>query len=192
MIIERKDFNNAEATGKYKDDKEVDDITISWNPLLGLKTQDVKPMIINEDITGAMTPATLLLHEAGHAERFMNVDTKEEMKELRADNKRPVVDAEIWTNNEEKRTILNIEIPYIEAVNKNQPFNILTTSQQQTIRMNHYGITYKTAGVNSITPADGTTVPGQVKPSAFAKKMIMPTENTRVDKSPSKPIIIKQ
>jgi hypothetical protein len=151
----------------------IENVSIDWNPTTGLKTTG----------GGALAPSTALLHEAGHAERLINADTKAEVDALIND---AAPNGTTYDNNEEKRVVDDIETPYIKATNKNQPFNIWVTPQQQGTRTDHRGTPYTTTGVNSITPADDTTVSGQSEPSETAKDLIVPADNTRV----VKPIII--
>ncbi len=151
----------------------VENVSINWNPTVGLKTRNGE----------AFAPATALLHEAGHGERLINTDTETEIDALKND---AAPNGTNYDNNEEKRVVDNIETPYINITNKNQPFNIMVTPQQQGTRTNHRGTPYNTTGANSITPADGTTIAGQSQPLETTKKMIVPTDNTRV----AKPILL--
>ncbi|MEZ4776016.1 MAG: hypothetical protein R3D00_22755 [Bacteroidia bacterium] len=150
-------------------------VEINWKPLEARR---------NTDGTGAVTPATRPFHEAAHAERYINADTKVEVDALLNDLKD---DGTPYDSPEEKRVITTIEIPYINATNKNQPLNIMVTPQQQGERTNHDAFPYLSTGVNSITPANGSIVPGQSQPSETAKKVIVPVDNVRVDR----PLIIK-
>ena len=150
-------------------------MNVNWNPTTALQTAN----------GGALTPATALLHEGAHAERYINADTKVEVDALLNDLK---PDGTAYDNPEEKRVIDNIETPYINATNKNQPFNIMVTPQQEGTRTDHIqGTTYPSTGVNSITPANGSTQKGQSGPSETAKKwlfllIIQELQNQSLDK----------
>jgi RHS repeat-associated protein len=164
---------NDDATKGTMSDTKVSNVSIDWNPTTGMKTSS----------GGAITPATALLHEAGHAERYINTDTKAEVDALKTDLK---PNGTTYDNNEEKRVVDKIETPYINKANSNQPFDFNNTAQQEGTRTDHRGTTYTTTGVNSITPADGTTVTGQSKPTNFGRMPPAAIDNTRV----VKPIII--
>ena len=59
----------------------------------------------------------------------------------------------------------------------------MVTPQQEGTRTDHdQGTTYPSTGVNSITPADGSTQKGQSGPLETAKKIVVPADNTRVVK----------
>ena len=128
---------------------------------------------------GAITPATALLHEAAHAERYINANTKVKVDALKADL---APDGTPYDNAEEKRVVDNIETPYVNAINKNQPLNMMVTPQQEGTRTDHRGTTYTSEGVTSITPANGSTVKGQSKEFDFSKSLVVPVDNTRVAK----------
>jgi RHS repeat-associated protein len=169
IFNEIKTHNDATHGTVNEAGTKVENVSIDWNPTTAMQTTN----------GGAITPATALLHEAGHAERYINADTKVEVDALLNDLE---PDGTGYDNAEEKRVIDNIETPYINATNKNQPFNIMVNSQQEGTRTDHSGTAYQSTGVNSITPANGSTQKGQSMPSETAKKMIVPADNTRVVK----------
>ena len=121
------------------------EVTINWNPTSAQTTIR----------GGKQTPATGLLHEAGHAERYIYVDTPEKVDALREDLKE---NETLYKTAEDQRVIDEIETPYIKATNaqlskdyNKQPFDI--NSQWQGTREEHTGIPYTSTGVNSTTPA---------------------------------------
>ena len=129
--------------------------TIHWNPNLGMTGigNDGTPL------TDAQAPSTSLLHEAGHAQRAIEVDTKEEMDSWKRDH--VTIPGDVYTNTEEKRVIQNIETPYVRAANANNTtykdgkFNI---GEVQLVRTNHWGMSYTTKGINTIAPKDESKV----------------------------------
>ena len=138
------------TVGGYNETKtKVINVNIHWNPTTAIQTS-------NE---GAITPATALLHEGAHAERYINANTKAKVEALKND---VVNDGTSYDNPEEKRVIDKIETPYINSTNENQSFSIMTTQQKEGTRTDHRGRAYKSIGVNSITPADGSKQKGQI------------------------------
>lgn len=125
------------------------DVTVFWNPTVALRTLD----------GGAFTPATALLHEGAHAERFITADTREKIDAVLRDQKRNGTD---YDTDEERRVIDNIETPYIKKANEENGKDFrFYKPQQERSRANHRGTTYSSKGTTSIEPArEGVDVTG--------------------------------
>jgi len=112
-----------------------------------------------------------------HGLRYLNADTKEKLDALLKDKQPNNTD---YDDNEEKRVIDNIETPYINKTNANEPLKLNATRQQQGTRTDHRATkTYNTTDVNSITPADGSLQKGQSIPY---KQPVAPADHTNVAK----------
>ena len=145
-------LHNDNTKGKINDTHtKVENVTISWNPFVALKTTN----------GGAISPATALLHEAGHAERYIEANTKAKIQALEVDLKN---DGTVYDNPEEKRVFDKIETPYVTKTNKNQPNDLYMTPQQEGTRQDHRGTTYLSKGVTSIVPAGSVEVEGLSQP----------------------------
>lgn len=129
--------------------------TILWNPDMGIigVGNDLTPL------TTAISPSTILLHEAGHAQRAIGVDTQEEIESWNSD--RVQIPGDLYTNKEEKRVIQNIEAPYVQAANSNNTTykeGWFYIGEVQVVRTNHLMEKYDTKGVNTIAPKDESKV----------------------------------
>ena len=122
-------INEDETKSEIYKNKTFIKINVFWNPNLGL--------VLTND--GELTPATALLHEAAHALRRLQTNSKKEFDKFIEDKKDNGTD---YDNNEEKRVIDKVETPYVKKTNK-------TSKEKQGTRKDHRGFTIKTKGPNS-------------------------------------------
>jgi RHS repeat-associated protein len=165
------------TTGNLSDDKtKIIDVQITWNPNAAAEAE-------GGGRNGAVSPSTILLHEADHAKRLIETDTKQEVSQLMSDSN---PNGSGYDNNEEKRVIEGTETNYIKKVNSYELLNtsILLNPQNQATRSNHRsGNLYPSKGVNSISPSNGSSVKGQRGGGSlfFENKIKMKQDNTSVN-----------
>ncbi len=150
VTINEIDIANDRTSGNIdKSLTKINDIYIHWNPTAA---------IINVKTGGGLSPSTLLLHETAHAERMISIDSREDLQDYINDRSIKVKD---YTNMEEKRVIDNIEAPYLYRLGYLNTYNNELSPKIESPRIDHQGNYYKVDNVNSITPANGSTVYGQ-------------------------------